>query len=142
MRLLYPRRMPLAKGTFDVKVTPLPADDAAAGSAVGRYALDKHYHGDLEGPSRGEMLGAGDPKTGSAGGVAIEHITGTLQGRSGSFALQHFSTMSGGSYDMKIIVVPGSSQGALAGITGTMKIIIENKQHFYEFDYTLPEASS
>ena len=134
--------MPLAKGTFDVKVTPLPADDAAGGQAVGRYALSKQFHGDLEGTSKGEMIGAGDPKSGSAGYVAVEHIIGALHGRSGSFALQHSSTMHAGNFDMRIIVSPGSSQGALAGISGTMKIVIEGKQHFYEFDYTLPEASS
>ena len=132
--------MPRAAGTFDVKVAPLPADDAAGGAAIGRYSLHKQLTGDLEGASKGEMLGAGDPKTGAAGAVAIEHVTGSLHGRTGSFALQHFSTMSAGRYDMKIVVVPGSGTGDLAGIEGTFTILIADGKHSYEFDYTLPEA--
>jgi len=140
-----PEKKPLpmtqhASGTFDVKVTPIAPDDTAGGAAIGRYALDKQIHGDLEGTSKGEMLSAGDPKTGTAGAVAIEYVTGTLHGRSGSFALQHFSTMSGGKYDMKIIVVPGSGTGELAGIEGTFTILIAGGKHSYEFDYTLPES--
>ena len=78
-----------AEGTFDVKNTPLPGDEALTGTAIGRYGLDKQFHGDLEASSKGEMLGAGNPATGTAGYVAIEQVTGTLHGRTGSFALQH-----------------------------------------------------
>ena len=108
-----------AEGTFDVKTTPLPADDATVGTSIGRFALDKQFHGDLEAASKGEMLGAGDPSTGTAGYVAIEQVTGTLHGHAGSFALQHIGTMEGGSFDLNVIVVPGSGTGELAGIAGT-----------------------
>jgi hypothetical protein len=127
-----------ASGTFDVKASPLPPEETAGGAAIGRFVLDKQFHGDLEAVSQGEMLSAGDPKTGTAGYVAIEHVTGTLQGRTGSFAMQHFGTMEGGKFDLNVIVVPGSGTGDLAGISGTMKIIIANGKHSYEFDYTLP----
>jgi hypothetical protein len=127
-----------ASGSFDVKGSPLPSDDATGGAAIGRNALDKQFHGDLDAISKGLMLSAGDPKSGTAGYVAIEHVTGTLHGRSGSFALQHFGTMSGGKYDLKVIVVPGSATGDLAGLEGTMTIVIAGGKHSYEFDYTLP----
>jgi len=127
-----------ATGTFDVKNAPLPADESTGGPAVGRFALDKQFHGDLEGISKGQMLAAGDPSTGTAGYVAMEYVTGSLQGHSGSFALQHFGTMSGGNFDLNVMVVPGSGKGDLAGIAGTMKIIIAGGKHSYEFDYTLP----
>jgi hypothetical protein len=127
-----------ATGTFDVKNSPLPSDDATGGAAIGRFALDKQFHGDLEAASKGQMLGAGDPSTGTAGYVAMEYVTGTLHGRSGSFALQHFGTMEGGKFDLNVAVVPGSGKGELAGIAGTMKILIANGKHSYEFDYTLP----
>jgi hypothetical protein len=129
-----------AEGSFDVKTTPLPTDDATAGTPIGRFALDKQFHGDLEAASKGEMLGAGNPATGTAGYVAIEHITGTLHGKSGAFALQHLGTMHDGKFDLRVSVVPGSGTGELAGIAGEMTIIITAGKHSYTFDYTLPAA--
>jgi len=129
-----------AAGTFDVKTTPLPPDDATSGTAIGRYFLDKHFHGDLDAASKGEMLGAGDPSKGIAGYVAIEQVTGTLQGHTGSFALQHTGTMEGGNFTLSVTVVPGSGTGALAGIAGTMAITIADGKHSYALDYTLPAA--
>jgi len=126
-----------AEGTFDVKTTPLPTDDATSTTSIGRFGLDKQFHGDLEAASKGEMLGAGNPATGAAGYVAIEQITGSLHGRSGSFALQHMGTMQGGSFELKVSVVPGSGTGDLVGIAGTMEIIIAAGKHSYKFDYTL-----
>ncbi len=129
-----------ASGTFDVKTTPLAPDEATAGTAIGRYALDKQFHGDLEGTSKGEMLGAGDPSKGTAGYVAVEHFTGALDGHKGSFALQHSGTMDHGKFELTVVVVPGSSVGELAGITGTMTITNISGKHSYEFEYTLPAS--
>jgi len=128
-----------AEGTFDVKTTPMPPDDVTTGTPIGRFALDKQFHGDLEGPGKGEMLGAGDPSKGTAGYVAIEHVTGTLQGHTGSFALQHLGTMEQGKFQLAVTVVPGSGKGDLTGIAGSMTIIITGGKHSYTFDYTLPE---
>lgn len=130
-----------AEGTFDVKTAPLPADDAISGTAIGRYGLDKQFHGDLDAASKGEMLGAGNPATGTAGYVAIEQVTGKLNGRSGSFALQHFGTMVDNKFDLAVKVVPGSGTDALAGISGIMTIKIVSGKHSYQFDYELPPAS-
>jgi hypothetical protein len=142
----FPKDAPMtlhAAGPFDAKTTPLPPDDATAGADVNisRYSIDKQYHGDLEGAAKGEMLGAGDPSKGNAGYVAIEHVTGTLHGRSGSFALQHSGTMNQGKFQLTVTVVPGSGTGGFAGIAGSMTIIIANGKHSYTFDYTLPEKS-
>jgi hypothetical protein len=130
-----------ASGTFDVKISPLPPEDSTGGAAIGRYSIDKQFHGDLEGISKGLMLSAGDPSTGTAGYVAMEYVTGTLHGRSGSFALQHMGTMDGGKFNLKVIAAPGSGKGELAGIDGTMTITIAAGKHSYEFDYTLPEPA-
>jgi expansin (peptidoglycan-binding protein) len=127
-----------AQGTFEVKTAPLRADDATAATSIGRYSLDKGYRGDLEAASAGEMLGAGNPATGTAGYVAIEQVSGNLHGKSGSFALQHFGTMDQGKFDLNVRVVPGSGTGELEGITGTMTIIIEGGKHSYTFEYLLP----
>ncbi len=127
-----------AQGSFEVKTAPLPADDATAATSIGRYSLDKTYRGDLEAASAGEMLGAGNPATGTAGYVAIEEITGKLQGRTGSFALQHFGTMQGGAFELNVRVVPGSGTGELEDIAGTLTIIIAGGKHSYALEYTLP----
>ena len=124
-----------AHGTFTVKVQPLTP---APAEGLSRFSLDKELHGDIEATSKGEMMGGGDYKQGTAGYVAVEMITGTLNGKHGSFALQHSSTMDQGATKMNIIVVPGSGTGELKGISGTFTIKIENGQHFYDLDYTLP----
>ena len=127
-----------AEGTFDVKNYPLGVDDALNGTSIGRFALDKQFHGDLEGVSKGEMLGAGNPATGTAGYVAIEQITGTLNGLDGSFALQHFGTMEDNKFELIVKVVPGSGAGHLIGISGAMTITPVNGKHSWKFEYTLP----
>ena len=71
--------------------------------------------------------------------MAIEVVTGTLGGRKGSFALQHFATMDVRGPEMQVIVTPGSGTDELKGLSGTLTIRVENKQHLYELDYTLPE---
>lgn len=128
-----------AKGTFDVKVAPV-AEDKADGSTLGRYSLDKQYHGDLEATSKGEMLTAGTDVKGSAGYVAMERVTGTLSGLKGSFVLQHTGTMNRGTMQLSVSVVPDSGTEQLAGITGTLNIIIADGKHSYDFEYSLPES--
>ena len=123
-----------AEGTFDVETTPLAADEATSGTPIGRFALHKQFHGDLEAKSKGEMLGAGDPAKGSAGYVAIEHVTGTLNGHSGSFALEHIGSMDASGFKLSVAVVPGSGTAQLTGIAGTMTIVQAAGKHSYSFD--------
>lgn len=125
-----------AAGTFTVKVAPLTP---APAEGLGRFSIDKEIHGDLEATTKGEMFTAGDPKSGMAGYVAIEVVSGTLAGKHGSFALQHFATMDASGPKMNVIAVPGSGTGDLKGIAGSFSIRIDGGQHFYEFEYTLPE---
>jgi hypothetical protein len=126
-----------ASGPFDVKLTP-QGTDKAEGSTLGRFSLDKQYHGGLEASAKGEMLTAGTDVQGSAGYVAIERVSGTIDGRTGSFVLQHNGTLTRGVPAQNIIVVPDSGSGQLAGITGKLTVIIEGGKHSYEFDYKLP----
>jgi len=127
-----------AAGPFDVTVTPQGQPGVQDGVTTGRMAIDKRYHGELEGSGVGEMLSAMTATEGSAGYVAIERVTGTLQGKSGSFVVQHSGTMARGAQALSINVVPDSGTGELAGIAGTMRIRIEESKHYYEFDYILP----
>jgi len=128
-----------AAGPFDVTVSPQGQPGVADGVTTGRMAIDKRYHGDLECTGVGEMLSALTATEGSAGYVAIERVTGTLHGRSGSFVVQHSGTMARGAQALTIGVVPDSGTGELAGIAGTMRIRIEERKHFYEFDYEIPD---
>lgn len=128
-----------AIGPFDVKVTPQAAGDPDD-AAIGRMTLDKQFHGDLEGTSKGVMLAASTSVTGSASYVAMEKVTGTLKGRGGSFVLQHSGTMTRGAPQLMISVVPDSGTGQLAGLTGTMNIKVADGKHSYEFEYTLAEV--
>lgn len=130
--------MPLAKGSFHVELKRLGEPDAHDGVTLGRMSIDKRFEGDLAGTSRGQMLSALTAVQGSAGYVAIEQVTGTLQDRSGSFVFQHSGSMAHGAQSLSITVVPDSGTGALVGLTGTFKLEIVNGRHFYEFDYDLP----
>src|SRR5271156_637309 len=129
-----------ATGPFDVKLAPQGEDDKAESTTLARYSLDKQYHGDLDATAKGTMLTAGTDVKGSAGYVAIERVTGTLNGKTGSFVLQHNGTLSRGTPVQNIIVVPDSGAGQLAGISGKLLVIIADGKHSYEFEYTLPAA--
>jgi hypothetical protein len=129
----------LASGTFEVKLSPQAADDESEQSAVGRMLIDKQFHGDLEATSKGQMLAAGTAVEGSAGYVAIEHVSGTLHGRSGTFILQHSGTMTRGVPQLTVAVVPDSGSGQLTGLAGKMEIKIVEGKHSYDFQYTLGE---
>ncbi len=126
-----------AQGTFEVKVAPLGSE--AEWGGFGRLSIDKRFSGAIEGTSRGQMMAEGNPATGFGGYVALERVTATLDGRKGTFALQHSGTMAGGAADMVVTVVPGSGTDGLKGIAGTFRIIIEAGKHSYAFDYTLPD---
>jgi hypothetical protein len=125
-----------AHGTFTVDVHPIAPPPA---EGLARFSIDKQLSGDLEATTKGEMLSGGDPKQGAAGYVAMEVVTGTLNGKHGSFALQHFATMDASGPKMDVIVVPGSGTGELKGISGAFTIHIEKGQHSYDFDYSLPD---
>lgn len=122
-------------GRFEVMLIAQKEDDPS----LGRMTIDKQFHGDLEATSKGQMLTAGTDVKGSAGYVAIERVTGSLNGRSGSFVLQHSGTMNRGTPQLSVTVVPDSGTGELAGLEGQMSIQIAAGKHSYDFEYTLPE---
>lgn len=124
-----------ATGPFEVKVIPQAADAGFEG--IGRMLLDKQFHGDLEATSKGQMLAAGTAVQGSAGYVAMEQVSGVLNGRTGTFVLQHSGTMNRGEPTLSVTVVPDSGTGELEGLSGKMDIIIEGGKHSYVFEYTL-----
>ncbi|MCC7479783.1 DUF3224 domain-containing protein [bacterium] len=128
------------RGPFEVKLTPQNDGSGVGDPAISRMAIDKHFSGELSAASLGQMLSFRSELPGSAGYVAMELVRGMLGGREGSFVLQHSGTMQRGEASLDLHVVPDSGTGELMGLSGVMRIIIEEGQHFYEFDYSLPEA--
>ena len=124
-----------ASGEFDVKLAAQLTQD----KSLGRLLIDKQVRGDLTGSSKGEMLSAATEVKGSAGYVAIEKVTGALQGRSGTFVLQHSGTMNRGDGQLSVTVVPDSGTGELQGIKGRMTIRIAGGKHSYEFEYSIEQ---
>ena len=130
-----------ASGPFDVKMNPDPSYETADGGIVlGRVSFAKQFRGELDATSVVQMLNAGTAVKGSAGYVAIELVTGQLDGRAGTFVLQHSGTMNRGAASLTVSVVPDSGTGALVGLAGTMAIDIVDGKHSYRFDYALPAA--
>jgi Protein of unknown function (DUF3224) len=129
-----------ASGTFEVKLSPQPLHDKIEGATLGRMSIDKQFLGGLEAASKGEMLSAMTATKGSAGYVAIEAVTGTLNGRRGTFVLQHTGSMDRATPSLSVSVVPDSGTGELIGLKGNMQINIAEGKHSYVFEYTLAEA--
>jgi hypothetical protein len=128
--------MAKASGTFAIKVSPQAPDEGDT-SGVGRLLLDKEFQGDLAATSKGQMLAVGTAVESSAGYVAMEQVKGTLNGKNGSFALQHFGKMTRGTPELNVTVVPDSGTEELTGLSGKMQIIVADGSHSYEFEYEL-----
>jgi hypothetical protein len=129
-----------AGGTFDVKVVAL-GPGQGEGLVLGRMSLDKKFHGEIEGTGTGEMLTGMTAVKGSAAYVAMEQVSGTVQGRRGTFLLQHTGTMRNGESQMTVRVVPDSGTGQLVGLAGELLIkIAPDGTHSYELVYTLGET--
>ena len=125
------------KGAFDVTLAPQSLVFGQELPGLGRMSIDKQFHGDLEATSKGEMLSAMSAVKGSAGYVAVERVTGTLQGKKGSFVLQHSATMDRGAQSMSITVVPDTGTDELEGLSGSLIIDIVDRKHYYTFTYEI-----
>lgn len=124
------------RGTFDIEAQHQPPYDTRPGAKLGRSSFEKHFHGPLEADSHVEMLGALTDVEGSAGYVALERVVGLLEGRSGSFVLQHSGLLDRGASSLSVTVVPDSATEELAGLRGTMTIEIIDGEHHYGFEYS------
>jgi hypothetical protein len=96
----------------------VPAEDGAV--RIGRLTMSKTFSGPLTGSSVVVMTSSAVGEA-PAGYVAVELVTGTLEGRAGSFVLQHSGIVEGGA-DPVGAVVPGTGGGELADLRGSMTI--------------------
>src|SRR5450755_2507680 len=132
-----------AKGSFDIKMTPAEPTDFEKANDITRVTSDKTWHGDFEGVSHGEMITGSTASTGSMAYVAIERMTGKLNGRLGSFTFSRRASMMKGDVpsagELSVMVVPNSGTGDLTGLTGSLIIHIDAQgKHTWTFDYSLP----
>src|SRR5258708_18509912 len=73
-----PAKMTRATGTFDVKMTPQAPEEKSDDPQVGRWTMDKQFHGDLEATSKGQMLACSTTVKGSSRYVAMDRMTVSL----------------------------------------------------------------
>ncbi len=93
----------------------VPLDEPAEGPALTRAEVAKTYTGGLDATSVAQLVLCGELSY-----SAVERVTGTLDGRAGTFVLAHGATGGVGPADVAPgVVVPSSGTGALAGLTGT-----------------------
>jgi hypothetical protein len=134
-----------ARGTFVVKINPVEASALSQEAGIGRMTIDKTFSGDLEGTSKGEMLTGSTESTGAMAYVAMERVTGTLNGRSGNFLLMHNASMlksDPASGVMQVVVVPHSGTGELAGLSGKLTITIDGGKHSFDLEYQLSSVAA
>jgi len=124
-----------ASGDFDVELTTQKHDSID----TGRILIKKKYRGGMQGRGEGQMLSHRSNVEGSAGYVAIEHFKGAIDGREGSLRFLHTGIMDRGEQSLTVTIIPDSGTAGLRGISGTLKITMENQEHKYIFDYALPQ---
>ncbi len=127
--------MPAARGPLDVNTVPEPPFLERDGLKLSHSMVGKEFSGDLVGTSEARMIASFTGTPGSAGYVAIEHFTGSLSGKTGSFVLQHSGIMNRGDAKLMVMVVPDSGTGELVGISGTLEIDNDDGQHSYVLEY-------
>ena len=130
-----------AKGTFEVQISPVEGTALEVAAGIGRMTIDKTWSGDLIASSKGTMLTISTESTGAMAYVALEKVEGKLNGKTGSFYFSHTATMqkdNTASGVLKIVVVTGSGEGELTGLSGELTINIDKGAHAYTFNYELP----
>jgi len=129
--------MPTARGSLDVNTEAEPPFLEQDGLTLNRNVVRKVFSGDVVGTSEAQMIAAFTGTPGSAAYVAIEHFTGSVDGRAGSFVLQHSGVMNKGDAELTVTIVPDSGTGELIGISGTLEIDNDEGRHSYVLDYEL-----
>lgn len=123
----------IAKGSFEVDLTPISEDSHPAG----RMTIDKVYSGDFVGKGVGQMLSK-RTEAGASAYCAIEEVEGVLNGKSGGFTLIHNGVMSADTSSLEITILPGSGRGELLGITGKKEIVQSKEGHQYILTFSMP----
>jgi Protein of unknown function (DUF3224) len=118
-----------ATGRIDVKTyEPQPYEEVAEGPNLVEIHVGETFSGDIEGEGVARFLQA-VREDDSASFVGIERVTGSIDGRKGSFLLQDAGTLEGTTVKGDWFVVPGSGTGELSGLRGEGGFSAELGQH-------------
>lgn len=130
----------IAKGSFDITMRGGPPYDEVDGVTLSRVDGEKRFLGPLDATTKMQMLAVGTPIDGSASYAAVERVSGTLQGRRGTFVIVHAGmTHRGARSLLSVTIVPGSGTGELQGISGRLDVQVVEGKHYYELEYSLAE---
>jgi hypothetical protein len=109
----------------------------AEGTELSQVHISRTFSGDLDGSSTAEILIAKSEGGGAYTGQDL--ITGTLDGKTGSFVIQHGGIMGPEGISNSGTIVPGSGTGKLEGITGEGTLLADEEgNHTLTLDYQLP----
>lgn len=132
-----------SEGTFTVEsFTPVevpPAIEVETAVGVGVATMEKQFSGGVSGRAATLFSFAFDESSGAGTYVAVESFDGLLDDRSGTFNFVHSATTEGTSRELEhFVIVPTSGTGALAGISGSGGIAIDDDgTHRIWFEYEL-----
>lgn len=125
------------RGKFELKSSPATPDENIVKMGGIGMTFDKAFAGSIEAKSKVSMFGVMNRDLGSGSYIALELVDGAIEGKKGTFVLQHSCFMNRGKDEQHIQIVPDTGTGELKGISGSMKIEIIEGQHFYNFEYSL-----
>jgi Protein of unknown function (DUF3224) len=107
-----------AAGRIDVKTyEPQPYEEVGEGPNLIEIHVTETFSGDIEGEGVARFLQAMRTDE-SASFVGIERVTGSIEGRRGSFLLQDAGTVEANTVRGEWFVIPGSGTGELSGLRG------------------------
>jgi hypothetical protein len=126
-----------AVSTFVNRLHEAETYDEREGATLGRIHIERRLQGDLEGEATAELLTA-TAEDGTAVYLALDRISGRLDGKEGSFVLQHRGVLSADGAEIDGAIVPGSGTGELKGITGHGAITVDDEgTHRLTLEYEL-----
>jgi Protein of unknown function (DUF3224) len=118
-----------ATGRIEVKTyEPQAYEEVDAGPNLVEIHVTETFTGDIEGEGVVRFLQA-IREDGSASFIGIERVTGSINGRQGTFLLQDAGTLEGSTVRGDWFVIPGSGTGELAGLRGEGGFQAELGQH-------------
>lgn len=127
--------MPRITAPFTIVARPAEPAEGTAAPTVGRTTFDKVFAGGaLVGTSVVHFVSTAS-ETGPVAYVALERVEGVLDGLAGAFVLRHVGTIVDGVPTLDLQVVPGTSTGGLAGLSGSGSIEHTAAGAYLELDY-------
>ena len=118
-----------------------PYHEFEGGAKLTRAKVSQAYQGAISGEGLVEFL-MSHAANGTASFVGMELIIGTVQGKSGSFVIQHVGVYDSGGARSDWSIVPGSGAGELFGIAGKGSYLAtsESVSVSFSYDFSSDEA--